>query len=244
LIIFAVHKIGIVEVESSDTETIGSLTNFLKALTTLSTGWGFLFLLMAKDKKSFLLYCDTIHTVDKLSNEKAGELFKHILAYVNDMNPTTNDFIIELAFEPIKQSLKRDLIKYEDKRLKNKENAYKRWHTDDATVSDGMRMDANDAVSDSVSDSVIDIKFDFKKSLIELGVEPKLILEWLKVRKFKGGINTETAFNRFVNQVKKSGASYNDAVKMCVEKSWTGFEADWYEKNKPQEPKKEKLIIW
>ena len=51
MIIFAVHKIGIVEVESSDTETIGSLTNFLKALTTLSTGWGFLFKLMSKDIK-------------------------------------------------------------------------------------------------------------------------------------------------------------------------------------------------
>jgi hypothetical protein len=189
---------------------------------------------MAKDKKSFLLYCDTIHTVDKLSNEKAGELFKHILAYVNDMNPTANDFIIELAFEPIKQSLKRDLIKYEDKRLKNKENAYKRWHTDDATASDGMRMDANDAVSDSVSDSVsvidndIDIKFNFKKSLLELGVEKQLVLEWLAVRKKKSLTNSKTAFEDFTNEVKKSGASPNDVLRLCIVKSWGGFKANWY----------------
>ena len=70
---------------------------------------------MAANKTSFLLYCDIIHTVRKLPDEKAGQLFKHILAYVNDENPVAEDVIIEIAFEPIKQSLKRDLQKYEKK---------------------------------------------------------------------------------------------------------------------------------
>ena len=61
---------------------------------------------MAKDKKSFLLYCDIIHTVEKMPTEKAGELFKHILQYVNDQNPKTDDLIVQLVFEPIKQQLK------------------------------------------------------------------------------------------------------------------------------------------
>ena len=88
------------------------------------------------------------------------------------------------------------------------------------------------------------IKFDFKKSLLELNIDTKLVDEWIKVRKAKRAVNTETAFNRFVIEVNKSSATHNEAVKMCVEKSWAGFEADWYEKNKPQVPKKEKLIIW
>lgn len=70
---------------------------------------------MAKDKKSFLLYCDLIHTVEQMPSEKAGDLFKHILKYVNDENPNTDDLIVKLTFEPIKQSLKRDLLKWEDK---------------------------------------------------------------------------------------------------------------------------------
>jgi hypothetical protein len=70
---------------------------------------------MATDKKSFLLYCDLIHTVSKMPKEKAGELFMHILQYVNDENPITDDLIIQLTFEPIKQSLKRDLAKWEGK---------------------------------------------------------------------------------------------------------------------------------
>jgi len=73
---------------------------------------------MAKDKKGFILYADLIHTVDKMPSEKAGDLFKHILKYVNDLNPITTDLIIELTFEPIKQQLKRDLNKWEDKSQK------------------------------------------------------------------------------------------------------------------------------
>jgi hypothetical protein len=80
---------------------------------------------MAENKKSFLLYTDVYHTVKKLDDIKAGQLFKHILSYVNDENPTTDDFILEIAFEPIKQSLKRDLKRYESICLRNKENGSK-----------------------------------------------------------------------------------------------------------------------
>ncbi len=83
---------------------------------------------MAENKKSFMLYVDLIHTVKKLDKSKVGELFIHILEYVNDLNPVTNDLIIEIAFEPIKQQLKRDLRKYEDTCKKNKEIAEKRWN--------------------------------------------------------------------------------------------------------------------
>jgi hypothetical protein len=86
-----------------------------------------------------------------------------------------------------------------------------------------------------------DIKFDFKKSLLELNIDTKLVDEWIKVRKAKRAVNTETAFNRFVIEVNKSSATHNEAVKMCVEKSWAGFEADWYEKNKPQ-PKQQTTL--
>lgn len=80
---------------------------------------------MAKDKKSFLLYCDLIHTVEKLSNEDAGEMFKHILRYVNDLNPETDNQLIDVLFEQIKQQLKRDLKKYENICERNKQNGKK-----------------------------------------------------------------------------------------------------------------------
>jgi hypothetical protein len=110
---------------------------------------------MAKDKNSFLIYCDIIHTVEKLDDVQAGKLFKHLLKYVNDQNPIAEDIVTEIAFEPIKQSLKRDLQKYETIRERNKENANKRWN---ATASDRIpkvQKHTKNADSDSVSDSVI-----------------------------------------------------------------------------------------
>ena len=112
---------------------------------------------MAKEKKGFILYCDIIHTIEKLSDEQAGKLFKHILKYVNDQEPIAEDIITEIAFEPIKQTLKRDLQKYEDIRVKNQENARKRWN---ATASERMQVDAKNAVIDKdivkVKDKVIE----------------------------------------------------------------------------------------
>ena len=71
---------------------------------------------MAENKKSFVLYCDLIHTVKELSLTEAGKLFKHLYKYVNDEDPELEDILIQLAFEPIKQQLKRDLKKYEGKK--------------------------------------------------------------------------------------------------------------------------------
>lgn len=71
---------------------------------------------MAEDKKGFLCYADWLHTIKKLPDETAGKLFKHILMYVNDQNPVTDDLMVEVTFEPIKQTFKRDLIAWEKKR--------------------------------------------------------------------------------------------------------------------------------
>jgi hypothetical protein len=67
---------------------------------------------MAKNKKSFILYCDQQGVFNKLPDEIAGKLIKHIFAYVNDENPPCDDLLLSIAFEPIKTQLKRDLVKY------------------------------------------------------------------------------------------------------------------------------------
>mgnify|MGYP001584935515 CR=1 FL=1 len=89
---------------------------------------------MAENKKGFLLYCDLLHTVKKLNDEQAGKLFKHVLEYVNDLNPETEDILLQVCFEPIKQNLKRDLRKYESTCVKRseagKKGMEKRWKKD------------------------------------------------------------------------------------------------------------------
>mgnify|MGYP003639289470 CR=1 FL=1 len=67
------------------------------------------------DKKSFILYLDHQELFNKLPDDVAGRLIKHIFAYVNDENPETSDLLLDIAFSSIKQALKRDLGKWEDK---------------------------------------------------------------------------------------------------------------------------------
>jgi uncharacterized phage protein (TIGR02220 family) len=71
---------------------------------------------MAENKKGFLLYADYEELFDELEDVIAGKLIKHILKYVNDKQPTTENPIVNVAFIPIKRQLKRDLEKYEGKR--------------------------------------------------------------------------------------------------------------------------------
>ena len=114
---------------------------------------------MAKNKKSFVLYCDLIHTIEKLSNEQSGELFKHILRYVNDKNPEPPDMIIDVVFEPIKQQLKRDLKIYENRAERSRQNGLKggrpKTQKTHRVISEPKKPD-NDNVNDNDKNNNID----------------------------------------------------------------------------------------
>lgn len=89
---------------------------------------------MAENKKSFILYVDNKPTFEELSDDEAGRLIKHIFRYVSDENPQAPDRITKICFEQIKAQLKRDLVKYDEKRKKDSENGIlgnlKKWHID------------------------------------------------------------------------------------------------------------------
>lgn len=128
---------------------------------------------MAENKKSFLLYCDLIHTIEKMPLELAGELFLHILKYVNDKNPISENLLINLTFEPIKQSLKRDLIKYEKICNRNKDNGSKGGrpkNPDEPKKPSGLITNPDEPKKpDNDSDSVNDSDKDKKEKTIKIG---------------------------------------------------------------------------
>ena len=72
---------------------------------------------MAENKKTFIFYSDWINLVREMDNEDAGELLKHLLSYVNDEDPTTDNKFVKMAFGHMKPMLKKDLDKW-DKQLK------------------------------------------------------------------------------------------------------------------------------
>jgi hypothetical protein len=119
---------------------------------------------MAENKKSFTAYCDWNTTFNSLPDDKAGQLIKHLFAYVNDEEPVTDDLLINAVFANIKATLKRDLIKWKEKSEKNKQIAIDRWAKKESesnnintNVCERIKIDANYTDSVSVSDSVKDI---------------------------------------------------------------------------------------
>jgi hypothetical protein len=127
---------------------------------------------MAENKKSFVAYCDWQETFEELSDEEAGKLVKHLFKYVNDENPETSDKLTKMCFIPIKQSLKRDLKKYEGYIQKQSVNGKKGGRPKNPTLSQITQpfiKEPKKADSVSVSDSVSDIN---NKGVIDISFEP------------------------------------------------------------------------
>ena len=156
---------------------------------------------MAENKKGFILYADLLHTVEYLTAEQSGLLFRHILEYVNDKKPETENVIINLAFEPIKQQLKRDLKHWESIRKKRSEagiaSARKRKKKQQVLTSvkcvEQNSTKSTVIVNDTVTDTVINIPtkrvfllyakekdqdYEFKKVRIGLKYEAWVINGW------------------------------------------------------------------
>jgi len=81
--------------------------------------------------------------------------------------------------------------------------------------------------------------FNFKNSMAKYGFKENLICEWLKVRKNKKATDTETAYNKFIIQVELTKQDKNIVLEKCIEKSWSGFNAEWMKNetnfNKPKQ---------
>jgi hypothetical protein len=135
-------------------------------------------------------------------------------------------------------SVERRLNERNEKSVKARKSAFDRWNKakNDAnalrTQSDGNAI--KESKGNESKENKDEYIFVFKSALVELGIEPKIVSEWLKVRKNKKLTNTETAFNLIKKEIEKSGLTPNECIKIAVEKSWGGIDAEWLEKYKPK----------
>ena len=141
---------------------------------------------MAENKKSFITYCEWQETFNELSDDEAGKLIKHIFSYVNDENPETDCQIVRLCFIPIKQTLKRDLKKYEVYIDKQRENGAKGGRPKKTQITQAFieKPKKADSVNVSVNaNEIIDKSITYTKNdfLIDWNV---LRLEHLKKASF------------------------------------------------------------
>ena len=133
--------------------------------TPTPKGSDFFYLIMAENKKSFVLYADLIKSIEHLTYEEKGILLTHLLEYVNDMNPILTDRLILTAWNPIELQLKRDLKKYEEVKAKRsiagKRSAELRAlkndeqnSTNSTSVESVQQCSTNSTVNDNDNDNV------------------------------------------------------------------------------------------
>jgi hypothetical protein len=142
---------------------------------------------MAKDKKSFVAYCDWLESFEELTDEEAGRLAKHLFRYVNDLDPEAPDKITKMCFIPIKQSLKRDLVKYEERaeraRLNGAKGGRPKTQKTQSVISEPKKP-VNGNVS--VNDNDISIGTDFDIFFEAYGKQVDKIpcqREWLNIER-------------------------------------------------------------
>jgi len=174
---------------------------------------------------------------EHLPPELCKTLLLHLFSYVNDENPKSDDAILNALFSPIKHQLKRDLRKWETRAETSRENGKlggRPKTQQNPAKPNGLKNNLAKPVKPvnvnvTVNDNVKEEKevFNFRKSLLDLGIEKQIVSDWLKVRSKKKSANTETAFYSIMNEIGKSGLSANECIKQSVIKSWAGFKADW-----------------
>ena len=113
---------------------------------------------------------------------------------------------------------------YSDSRRKNREG---KTNKDVLNISESYDTHMENENENENENKGKDKKFNFRKSFLDLGVEPIILDDWLMVRKTKKATNSETAFNAIFAQVEKSGLTANECIKKAAENSWSGFNAGW-----------------
>lgn len=203
---------------------------------------------MAENKKGFVLYADQKASFEDLTNEEAGILIKHIFAYVNDEDPVLLDRLLQVAFNPIKQQLKRDLQKYEqvkEKRSKagllsaemKKQNATNstsvksveplQQDVTNSTVKDNVNVNVKDNVNVNVKGNVINIieqyfiDFENGTHIIEMARIQKTTPEKLKsfIPFFKLKTNAEYQnYAKFIDHFRNSYLLNKDKINNDTQK--------------------------
>jgi len=121
---------------------------------------------MAENKKTIVVYSDWEEYFTDLSDDEAGKLIKHFFKYINDKNPELNDRFLEMAFKPIKNQLKRDLVKWEETKKKRADagrlggkasgESRKQTETNEANASSFKQTETNEADNDKCN-NVLDV---------------------------------------------------------------------------------------
>lgn len=194
---------------------------------------------MANGKKSFISYCDWGEVFDSLTDSEAGKLVKHLYGYVRDQDPKS-DKLTEALFIQMKQTLKRDLRKYEAYVEKQAINGAKGGRPKKAKepkplLDNPTKAKKADSVNAIVSDSVNDI---IKVQRFTKLNNEKFISEYLKWLDHRTKSKFKKLTNRGIELQLKLLNEQIDPIEIMNNSIMNGWQGLFQLKNNGKQPEK------
>ena len=100
-------------------------------------------------------------------------------------------------------------------------------------IDNGFFVDADNVLASCLQDATTETeKRRVEKSDISTpeGVSENIFKDYLAIRKVKKSPLTITALDGLKREAKKANLSLEDVLRLCCEKSWVGFKAEWVSK--------------
>lgn len=168
------------------------------------------------ERDSYIFYRSFFEAIDELPEPNQLPMYRAIAQFSLNFKEIDLQGIESIMFKLIKPQLEANNKRFlNGTQAKRKQNGSKTEANKNVNVNSNVNSNENKEV------------FNFKKSLLALNIDKQIVDDYLKVRKTKSATNSETAFNSIKSQLEKSNLSANESIKIAVEKSWSGFKAEW-----------------
>ena len=210
---------------------------------------------MAQGKKTFIFYSDWTNMIKEMPDNDAGQLLKHILSYVNDEDPTTDNILVKMAFGHMKPMLKKDLEKWNKQliqfskmgkksaknRIKSKVEPTLTHVEPTSTVNVNDNVNGNDNVNKKKKTTKIIFPFNTEsfKQIWEV---------WKTYKKdqhkftYKSAVSEQAALKQLGELSKNNEITAKKIIERSIANGWSGhFELKKNEKGRNSTPRKTTL---
>lgn len=135
----------------------------------------------------------------------------------------------------------REISEYKAKAEKARNSANARWKNANALRPDSNRnakATKNDANQEPITKNqepqdqktTAAVRRNWISELIGLGVSENHAADWMEVRKGRKAKMTDTVLDGIKREADKAGVTFGEAIRICAERSWQGFNASWLDK--------------
>lgn len=159
----------------------------------------------------------------------------------NSYKNLINDFFIEMEDGFHHKRCDVEISKFHGKSEKSRDAANKRWSNNANAMRTQCKRNANQEPITNNQEPILNTnipqqaanakapRFNAIKFFESYSVDQQVLNDWLKIRKGKRLVSTETAFSGFISEVQKTGMNVPDAIQLCCVRGWGGLDAKWLE---------------